>query len=285
MKLITCLKNINDIDKLNFVDEVIIPTKYSIYYDELIEEAEIKQAINKLEAMNVKAIISIDALISEEKLDEVFNFINQYLESRCDFIFSDFAVLSYFRSNNLDLSRLIYSSSTYICNCDDIQYFHDLNIRVFVSNELSLDDLVLNCKYDNVILQAYGYFPIYYSKRNVLSLFKSYAGIDFDVNKEYEIKEELRDEKYIIKEFNDFDTHSVILNAYQICIYKELNDINPNYIYVNTSNIDVLKIYYEGLSNSIFSIDNELALKNIDERIDKSLLYIRPSILNKDEKN
>lgn len=285
MKLITCLKNINDIDKLNFVDEVIIPTKYSIYYDELIEEAEIKQAINKLEEMNVKAILSIDALISEKRLDEVFNFINQYLESKCDFIFSDFAVLSYFRSNNLDLSRLIYSSSTYICNRDDIQYYRDLNIRVFVSNELSLDDLVLNCKYDNVILQVYGYFPIYYSKRNVLSLFKSYAGIDFDVNKEYEIKEELRDEKYIIKEFNDFDTHSVILNAYQICIYKELNDINPNYIYVNTSNIDVLKIYYEGLSNSIFSIDNELALKNIDERIDKSLLYIRPSILNKNEKN
>lgn len=284
MKLITCLSNFNDIDEISFVDEIIISTKYSIYYDIYFKEEEIAEIIKKCNDLNIKALISIDSIIPENKISEIYDFLNKFIKYQCDFIFTDFAILSFFKEKN-QLNRLIYSASTYVCNRDDIKYYQDLGIRTIISNELSLDDLIENCKYDNVILQTYGYYPIYYSKRNVLSLFSEYANIKIDINKAYEIKEEQRDEKYIIKEYHDFDNHSIILNAYKLCIYKELNDINPKYIYVNTNNLDVLKIYKEGIDKNNFTEMNELALKKIDGRIDKSLIYIRPSILNKDEKN
>ena len=52
--------------------------------------------------------------------------------------------------------------------------------------------------------------------------------------------------------------------------------------YVNTDNIEVLKLYKDGMDKG-FKEENALALKEIDGRIDKSLLYVRPAILKEDE--
>ena len=76
--------------------------------------------------------------------------------------------------------------------------------------------------------------------------------------------------------------HSVILSANKICIFEELEKIMPKCIFINDDNEDVIKIYDDAI-NTGFTEDKKLALSKICERIDKSLLYIRPSILNKDE--
>ena len=285
MKLISIAKTLDDIDRLSFVDMLIFPTIYSIYYDKAFNIDEIKEAIEKCNELNIVPIISIDCLIEEGELDSVYSYLDAISDIQSEFMnamimFSDMAVLAYYKKIN-KLDRLIYNAPTYVCNKADIMYYQKIGILVMSSLELALKDLTINSKLNNLILQVYGYFPIYYSKRKVLSLYKEYAKLDYNPYIEKEIKEELREEKYKIREYRDIP-HSIILSTNKICIFEELEIIKPKYIYVNTDNIDVIKLYRDGIDNG-FKEENALALKGIDGRIDKSLLYVRPAILKEDE--
>ena len=285
MKLISVVKKIDDIDRLSFVDMLIFPTIYSIYYDKAFNIDEIKEAIEKCNKLSIIPIISIDGLIEEDSLENVYSYLDVISDMQSAFMsamimFSDMAVMAYYKKIN-KLDRLIYNAPTYICNKEDIMYYQKMGILVMSSLELSLYDVEINAKFGNLILQVYGYFPIYYSKRKVLSLYKEYANLDYNPYIEKEIKEELREEKYKIREYSSIP-HSVILSANKICIFEELENIKPNYIYVNTDNIEVLKLYKDGMDKG-FKEENALALKEIDGRIDKSLLYVRPAILKEDE--
>lgn len=285
MKLISIAKTLDDIDRLSFVDMLIFPTIYSVYYDKAFNIDEIKEAIEKCNELNIVPIISIDCLIEEGELDSVYSYLDTISDIQSEFMnamimFSDMAVLAYYKKIN-KLDRLIYNAPTYVCNKADIMYYQKMGILVMSSLELALKDLTINSKLNNLILQVYGYFPIYYSKRKVLSLYKEYAKLDYNPYIEKEIKEELREEKYIIREYYDIP-HSIILSANKICIFEELEIIKPKYIYVNTDNIDVIKLYRGGIDDG-FKEENALALKEIDGRIDKSLLYVRPAILKEDE--
>ena len=276
MKIIGLL-NPNNMYNISLFDEVIIPTIYSIYYEYAYSKDEIIELINTCNNINIKPILEVDALLSENDVKLVYNLLDELKGMKFDVMFSDISILSYFKDEK---NRLVYNAPTYICNKMDIEYYKNLNVRVMLSNELSLDDCITNCKYDNVILQVYGNYPIYYSKRRVVSLFKEHSSLDFDSLKCLEMKEETREERYIVKEYENIP-HTTILNAKKICIFKELDKINPSYIFVNTNNTDVIKMYKEG---SFTSIDEEVLI-DIDERVDKSLLYSNPSILNQNEKN
>ena len=278
MKIISVLEDIKNIDNLKLCDEIILPSIYSIFYKKAFNKDEIIKIVN--ENKDMKFILGLDGIIDESILDDVIKLIEDLKELDLDILFSDMAVFYYYQ-NKGKLNKLIYNASTYLCNYLDIEYYHSLNVRTFVSNELSYEDLKINCKYDNVVLQVYGYYPIYYSKRKVLSLYKDYSHIDYDPYKEYEIKEELREEKYKIREYEN-NSHSVICNAYKILIFEELKELKPAYIFINSNDINVLNIYKEGIVKE-FNQTLEENLKSIDERVDKSLMYIRPSILNKDE--
>ena len=280
MKIISIIKTMDDINRLSLADMLIIPSIYSIYYDNAFSIDEIKEAIEKCNKLNIKAIVAIDALIEEDELDEVYSYLDILSNTNSMLMFSDMAILAYYKRIN-KLDKLIYNAPTYVCNKEDIMYYKNMGILVMSSLELSLDDLIINAKLDNLILQVYGYFPIYYSKRKVLSLYKKYANLDYNPYTEKEIKEEFREEKYKIREYETIP-HSIILSANKICIFEELENIKPNYIYVNTDSTDVLSMYKEGIEKG-FKKEFELALKEIDERIDKSLLYTRPAILKEDE--
>ena len=280
MKLIGVIKNVDDINKFSFVDMLVIPSIYCIYYDKAFSIDEILDLVDKCNDANIKPIVGLDALIEEDMLEDVYSYLDTLSLKNCMIMFSDMAVLGYFKKNN-KLDKLIYNAPTYICNKDDIAYYQKQGIKVKMSQELSIDDVIINSGFDNVVLQVYGYFPIYYSKRKVLSLYKEYAKLDYNPYLEKEIKEELREEKYKIKEYDEIP-HSIILSANKICIFEELEKIHANYIYVDTDNVDVLKIYKEGIING-FTNASALALKEIDGRVDKSLLYERPAILKEDE--
>ena len=280
MKIISVLNDIKNIEDLKICDGIILPTIYSIAYEKAFSVDEIKEIVGKYPDYHF--ILGLDSILSEEMLDDVFELLGDIRDLDLDVLFSDMAILFHYKSLK-KLNKLIYNASTYLCNYQDISFYAKQNIRVFISNELSYDDLKKNCELDNVILQAYGLYPIYYSKRKVLSLYKEYSSLDYDPYKDYEIKEEKREEKYKIKEYKD-NSHSVIYNAYKILIFKELEEIKPAYIFINSNDARVLNAYKKGIEEG-FNAELEVYLKSIDERVDKSLMYIRPSILNKDEKN
>ena len=280
MKIITCIKSLDDISKFSFVDMLVIPSIYSIYYDKAFSLDEINEAITLCENANITPVISLDSLIEEDMLEDVYTYLDVLSKKSCMIMFSDMAVLAYYKKINKQ-NMLIYNAPTYVCNEEDIKYYQELSIKVMLSLELSLGEVEKNCSYDNTVLQVYGYFPIYYSKRKVISLYKEYAKLDYDEFVEKEIKEELRDEKYKIREYKNIP-HSIILSANKICIFEELDKIKPSYIYINTDDLDVLNLYKDACING-FNEKGALALKEIDGRVDKSLLYTRPAILKEDE--
>ena len=157
-----------------------------------------------------------------------------------------------------------------------------MGIRVFMSNELAYDDLLKNSELDNNIISVYGYFPIYYSKRRVLDLYNKHMDnkIDLKDNVNYFLKEELREERYNIIEYN---THSVITNAKKLLIFKELNVVKASYIYVSSYQLDnfkeVISIYRKSIDSNTFNEEDLNKLKLISKDYNSSLLYSNPSIL------
>ena len=226
MKIITDLICLKDIDKLNGSDYVIISTKYSYFYEYAFDKEDIILALNKLKENKIKPIIKIDKIIDENEIEEVHNFIDMFINYDTDFMFSDMAVYNYFINKNYEINRLIYNAPTYICNIEECKHYKLENIRVMLSNELALDDVIKCAKEDNVIIQTFGYYPIYYSKRKVINLYKEHANKDIDpLSKKYKIVEETRKESYHIVEYYD---HSIITSANRILIFNELDKVIPN---------------------------------------------------------
>ena len=121
IKLCT-IKDINKIKELVCVDGFILPTIYSIYYEKAFSKEEIKEAIILSSALNKKIIVSVDMIICEDDLEEVYSFLDEISSFNCDIMFSDLAVLDYFKKRG-ELYKLIYNAHTYITNKEDIKYY------------------------------------------------------------------------------------------------------------------------------------------------------------------
>lgn len=281
MKIISQLRNIDMLEELLEVDEIIIPTVYSILYENILSEDEIHKVISWCILQGKKAILSVDRIIEESQVSSLYSFLDKFKDFDVNFLFSDFSVLLYFKELNM-MNKLIYNVPTYMTNYFDIAYYKNLGIRVFMSNELSYDDILKNCELDNAILTVYGYFPIYYSKRRVLDLFNQHMNNKYDLkdNVNYLLKEELREEKYNIIEYN---THSVITNAKKLLIFEELNNIKANYIYISSYKNEDLKqivgLYKKAIDENSFSEVELNKLKDFAKEYNSSLMYSNPSIL------
>ncbi len=281
MKIITDLRNINNLDELLEVDEVIIPTVFSILRECVLTEDEINKVISWCIYQGKKASLRIDRIIEESHVKGLYNFLDKYKDYDINFVFSDLCVLAYFKEKNM-LHKLVYNASTYMTNYSDLNYYKELGIRVFMSNELSIEDVKMNALSNNSILLVYGYFPIYYSKRRVLELFNKHMNDKYELedNKNYFLKEELREERYNIIEYS---SHSVITSAKKLLTFKELNEINSSYIYISSYKNDNLKevidIYKKAISTNNFDDDGLNKLKGFAKEYNSSLLYSNPSIL------
>ena len=136
-----------------------------MFYLNLYSDIELKDIIMK--NLDRSFVLDISKIIKEEELEELHYFIDKMDNDNVYFMFSDMAVLSYLKNKT---NKLFYSAYTYITNRFDIEYYKSLGIKVFLSHEISLKDTLDCIKYDNVILQTYGYYPIYYSFRLSLSI-------------------------------------------------------------------------------------------------------------------
>ena len=104
--------------------------------------------------------------------------------------------------------------------------------------------------------------------------------IELKDNVNYFLKEELREERYNIIEYN---THSVITNAKKLLIFNELNVVKASYIYVSSYQLDnfkeVISIYRKSIDSNSFNEEDLNKLKLISKDYNSSLLYSNPSIL------
>jgi len=281
MKILIELKNINRMDDYLGVDELILNTQYSMSPNPIYsKKEELEYIYNWCHKNNKKIIYRIDSIVSETNLKDVLNFINEHLEF--NFIYTDFAIFTYFKTLNR-LNQLYYFAQTYLVNAADIEYYTSKQVKCLMSNELSLKEiqLIINGEKNNLIgVLAYGYFPIFYTKRKLLTLYKEYIEgkyehhLQIDKNKVYDLKEELREEHYKIEELEDA---TLICSCHKMFIDKDfdLNQLHFIYLsnyYINDDENKIIIEFYENYKKNGIQSLKDFTEEPIQDLF-KSFLY------------
>jgi collagenase-like PrtC family protease len=100
-----------------------------------------------------------------------------------------------------------------------------------ITNDITIDEINEISKYNKLILMCYGYLPIFYSRRHLISNYLEYIKEDKKHNMYY-IKN--KEENYPILEEKEGTT---IYTSKPINLINELDKINVDYIILNAFNI------------------------------------------------
>lgn len=287
MKLITEIENHKNIPQYN-VDGIIFSyIKFSTISNRNFNINEIYEIVNESHKHSKFAILKVDKIFDEEELGELYNFLDEMIKINVDyFMFSDMAVLNHFSKHN-KYDKLIYAAKTLNCSYNDAKFYQDLGIKVILSNELTLDDIQTITKLDNIVIDGYGFSSIFYSKRQLLSLYKEYSKTEKEIHdKLLGIKEEKRELEYPIFE-NDSGTF--IFTAHKYAIYKELESLSNalmfkiESLFIKEETLfEIIEIYRKAINEGIREEDFD-RLFAIDNNIHDSFLYKKPSILKGDQ--
>ncbi|MFA6843348.1 MAG: U32 family peptidase [Bacilli bacterium] len=280
MKLIAELQSLDNLNDYQDIDYLLIPTSFSLASSHApLTSPEIAKVMQWTTINKTKAVIKVDQLIENKYLNSFFRYLDKYAYYDCLFLYSDFAVFNYFDNKGM-LNKLMYNAPTLVCNTKDCEFYNKRGIKVILSNELSIEEITECAKEKNVIVQSYGYFPIYYSQREILSLYNKNVSGDTDYkNKLYYLKEEKREEMYPVFEKENY---TVIFSKAKILIYKDLEKIKPEYIFINSNFLKpdnfkmILNLYVDGIKNGF---KNDDKIKMIDDNYESSLLYSKSNIL------
>ena len=128
MKIISDLRSVNNLDELLEVDEIIIPTEYSILRECVPSEEEIHKVISWCIYQGKKACLRVDRIIEEVYLVSFYKFLDKFCDYDINFVFSDLCVLSYFKEKKM-IHKLIYNAPTYMANYFDIKYYPQRNYK------------------------------------------------------------------------------------------------------------------------------------------------------------
>ncbi|MFA7367216.1 MAG: U32 family peptidase [Bacilli bacterium] len=283
MKLISEVKNINNIEQYN-LDGIIISYKpFSTTSDLYVDYEDIVQINDYCHRNDKLSILKIDKIIEEKEVDELYEFLDSVHPLSIDYyIFSDMSVLSYFKTKN-ELDKLIFSAKTLSCSYNDVLFYQQKGIKVIISNELTLESIIKISELENVVIDGYGYSNIFYSKRKLLSLFKEAKNLSEDVKNEIlYIREETRKENQPIIE-NENGTF--IYTSSKYLFFKEIEKLHNLFMFKIESLmiqeeelIKIINIYNKGLKGDL-SDENYLELVKIDNDVTTSFLYKKPKIL------
>lgn len=278
--LITEIKSKNNINMYN-VDIIIVPTIFSSYSDVVFSLDELNMFKDK------EIALKIDKIIEEDELIFLENYIKESIVYNIKYyIFTDMSVYYILKKYNLE-NKSMFFAKTINCSTYDIIEYNKLGIKCLVSTELMIDDLVKISNLENNIIYTYGYFNIFYSRRELLSLYKEYSNLNYNSkNKMYTLLEETRNEFYPVVENNN---GTFIHSAYKLMLFDEIFLLNKNnYFYIDSVFIDekqLLEIIniYSLLFKTGYSKDLENELIKIDNNIGKSFLYKKPEILKEND--
>lgn len=248
----------------NVYGVILNSEEYSLNPLDGLKLDELLNLNKELKKYNLKSFINIDRLIKEEEIDEFVSYFKKICDLFDYYIYSDMSVLTLVN----DYSKLIYYPKTYISSTNELKAYSKLNIKSFLSNELSFEEIEdidkANIPY---LLEVFGFHQMFYSKRHLLSLYKECFNIEANVkNKELFIKEELRDEFYPIFET---DKGTLIYTDYCYYLFSELDKLNNvDMVYINSAFIDLNTYLY------VISLYNELISDGEIEELEKKLLSI-----------
>lgn len=169
----------------------------------------LEQTLIKLNKMNISKIFFYDL--------SVMNICNRLNINKELVVFQDHLNASLYSNNFYQKRKIAYST---------------------ITNDITIDEINEVSKYNKLIIISYGYLPIFYSRRHLISNYLEYIKED-KKNNIYYIKN--KEEKYPILEEKEGTT---IYTSKPINLINEIDKINVDYIILNAFNIDDEEFLY-----------------------------------------
>lgn len=238
------LENLNDILKTE-IDGVILPIEHlavnsSIYFT--IDD--VKSIIN---LTSKEVCVSINKIMHNEDLDNLEKTLVSLNKMNISKIFFyDLAVMNIVKEKDIKKELVVFQDHLNASIFSNNFYKkRGINYSV-ITNDITLDEINEISKYNSLMLISYGYLPIFYSRRYLISNYLKY--IDKNKNSNiYYIKH--KEDKYPIVE-EEYGT--TIYTKEPINLINDINNINIEYIILNsnlTEREDFLSILNNYLNN------------------------------------
>lgn len=225
---------------------------FSYNMPEVYELNELAEIVKQLKNKNNVVIVNLEKIMYDKDLVLLLPILKVLEEINVDYItYSDLGVYQLIKDENISL-KVIYHASTLITNLCDVKLMLEENDNIILGKEISFQELkkIDSGISENVFIDAFGKFPIFYSRRHLLSTYLEYRKNDLNPkDSDYSLVEEFRSEDYPIVE-NDGTIvyeHSYYALASEL---KELNHIDSVYLSSNLIDLDkYLKVVNLYLSN------------------------------------
>ena len=234
MKKILVLPNSKEIleEYINTnIDGFILPIKdlsvNSTYYVTINDIKEIVKKTSK------EIYISLNKNITNEDLpllEETLNELNKLNINKV--LFYDLAIPNICKRNNLKLDLAIYQDHLN-ASIESNMFYKKRGINTTViTNDITKEEINEISKYQSLMMICYGYLPIFYSRRYLITNYLEYIGKK-KKNSLYTIKE--KDNSYIIEEEKYGTT---VYTKEPINLINKINTLNINYIILNSCHIN-----------------------------------------------
>ena len=286
MRVVAEVKNFNLLANKKIYGWIVNIDKISCYYDTLHTLEEVEKIVEVAHQNNQKVYVNARRIIHEQDIDIVINLVKKLEALNVDYYF--YGDLAFYEiADALGItSKLIYQVNTYMTNSMDISVMLEENKSVVVSTEISFEELkkVVNGLQEELYIHVFGYYPIFHSRRELISNYLFYRKIPVDLNHNFDVVEELRESHYPIEQ-NENGMVVYIDGTYVLTTeLQELNRMNQDLIgIVLSKNIDledyskVLDLY---TSNGYNEYDE--VIKSLNIVTTKGLLYEQSKLLKKE---
>lgn len=254
MVIPNCYEDITNI--IEHVDSIAIGLRdLSVNFLELDLE-QIEHILIDIHNQNKKLFVSLNKNMHNNDLENVRKALIKFEELRIDGIFyCDVGVLNIHRELKLQIP-LVWSAEHLATNYNTINYWSKFNLSyVFLSNEITKEEVTVIKEHSKIplIVQAFGYVPMYISKRHAIKNYLEHFKLKTDSKDFYIYKEE---KKYPILERKD---NTEIYSYFILNAIEEYGTMDVAYILLNGFKINIQ------LFLQVIDLFNNVNEKNKDE--------------------
>lgn len=242
-KILVIPKDLNNLGKIlkKDINGIILPIKdLSVNFTTYFTIEDIKDIIN----LTSKEICVIINKTMHKKdlplLEETLIKLNKLNITKI--IFYDLAVLNLKEKLNISKELVIYQEHLN-ASSNSNQFYQKRNVKYsIITNDITKDEINEISKNNRIMLISYGYLPIFYSKRHLITNYLEHIN-EAKEDVMYYIKAN-KDRYPILEEKNG----TTIYTKEPINLINEINNINVDYIILNAFNIED-KIFIDTLDN------------------------------------
>lgn len=284
MKIVCSIYQIEQLHRLkDTIDYAILMVpNISLNYMDL----DIDLAISYCLDNHIGIILAIDKLYLPKEIDLISKFIDKY-QNLCDYFYITDLGIGNLMITKKCQNKVIFDPKTMICNSLDLNIYNSLGFEALgLSSEITKEDIL--SIYDktkaNIFYQIFGYRLMFYSKRNLISLYEKKNNALYP--HEAYLKEATRNDYFPILE-NENGT--LIYRSYLISYMEyldEIKDLKYGFIESYLLDLDKLEIItktFKGLLNKEITIDMaRLNILKLDLHIEDGFMF-KDSVYEKKE--